>query len=51
MFFETMYETLITILDEAFLKLAKRADIQEELGGLFRSRHFNMYRRQNQTPR
>lgn len=50
-FFESLYETLIALLDDAFSKLNKRADIEREMGLLFRSRHFNLYKRKNQPPR
>lgn len=50
-FFEGLYDTLIWLLDDAFFKLNKRADIEREIGLLFRSRHFNLYKRRNQPPR
>uniref|UniRef100_A0A7R9YXI8 Uncharacterized protein n=1 Tax=Chlamydomonas euryale TaxID=1486919 RepID=A0A7R9YXI8_9CHLO len=50
-FFETLYSTLITLADEAFSKLQRRPDIEREVGSLFRSRHFNMYERQNKPAR
>lgn len=46
-----MYETLTDILVEAFAKLNLTAEIDEELGLLFRSRHFNLAKRQNQPLR
>eukprot|EP00201_Polytomella_parva_P022946 CAMPEP_0175044894 /NCGR_PEP_ID=MMETSP0052_2-20121109/4085_1 /TAXON_ID=51329 ORGANISM="Polytomella parva, Strain SAG 63-3" /NCGR_SAMPLE_ID=MMETSP0052_2 /ASSEMBLY_ACC=CAM_ASM_000194 /LENGTH=303 /DNA_ID=CAMNT_0016308293 /DNA_START=403 /DNA_END=1314 /DNA_ORIENTATION=+ len=51
MFFESMYESLILILDEAFQKLEKRSEIEKEIGLLFRSKHFNSNQRRFQPPR
>ena len=51
LFFEHLYNTLIDILDEAFSKLQKRKQIEEEMGTLFRTQHFNVYERRNQPPR
>ncbi|GMH45089.1 hypothetical protein BSKO_13046 [Bryopsis sp. KO-2023] len=51
LFFEHLYNTLIDILDEAFAKLQKRKQIEEEIGTLFRTQHFNVYERRNQPPR
>ncbi len=36
MFFESLYETLIVILDQAFSRLSKRSQIEAELGLMFR---------------
>lgn len=46
-----MYETLTDILEEAFVKLTLGTEIEEELGLLFRSRHFNLAKRQNKPLR
>jgi len=51
MFFELLYETLINIMDEAFTKLSKRPEIENEIGQLFRSKHFNLYKRKHVPPR
>jgi hypothetical protein len=50
-FFEALYDALIAILDDAFDRLKKRPDIEREVGSLFRSKHFNLYKRRNQPPR
>jgi len=50
-FFEALYDSMNSILDEAFERLKKRADIERELGLLFRSKHFNLYHRRNVAPR
>jgi hypothetical protein len=46
-----LYDALIAILDDAFDRLKKRPDIEREVGSLFRSKHFNLYKRRNQPPR
>eukprot|EP00798_Chlamydomonas_sp_ICE-L_P027098 gene27098-2322_t len=46
-FFESLYETLIAAMDEAFPRMNKHQEIEEEIGLMFRSRHFNMYERKN----
>lgn len=51
LFFEALYQTLILLLDEAFARLQKRAEIEQEIGNMFRSKHFNLYKRKNQPPR
>lgn len=51
LFFEHLYNTLIDVLHEAFIKLQKRREIEEEIGLLFRSRHFNLYARTNSPAR
>lgn len=51
MFFESLYESLIGVADEAFLRLGKRAEIEREIGMLFRSKHFNLYNRKNAPSR
>jgi len=51
MFFESLYTTLNAVLDEAFGRLGKKAEIEREVGALFRSKHFNMGQRHNQPAR
>ncbi|GFH17152.1 uncharacterized protein HaLaN_13718, partial [Haematococcus lacustris] len=46
-----MYDALIAILDDAFDRLKRRADIERDMGLLFRSKHFNLYKRKNQPLR
>lgn len=50
-FFEALMAGLISILDAAFSKLDKRADIEAEIGHLFRSKHFNINHRRYQPAR
>jgi hypothetical protein len=51
LFFESLYESLINIADEGFHRMQKRADIEYEIGQIFRTKHFNLYKRKNQPPR
>jgi hypothetical protein len=46
-----MYEALINVVDDAFHRMQKRTEIEHEIGLIFRSKHFNMYKRNNQQPR
>eukprot|EP00798_Chlamydomonas_sp_ICE-L_P007997 gene7997-1224_t len=51
-FFESLYETLISVCELAFQhQLGHRPEISQEIGVIFRSRHFNMYKRKNLPPR
>ena len=47
LFFESLYETLIDLVDEAFHRMQKRGEIEYEIGQIFRSKHFNLYKRKN----
>ena len=51
LFFESLYAALIHLVDEAYHRLQKRADIEYEIGDIFRSKHFNLYKRKNLPPR
>ena len=48
-----MYETLTELIEDAFAKVnaVLSVEIEEELGLLFRSRHFNLAKRQNKPLR
>mmetsp|Transcript_14064 Transcript_14064/g.38013 ORF Transcript_14064/g.38013 Transcript_14064/m.38013 type:complete len:406 (+) Transcript_14064:117-1334(+) len=50
-FFETLYGMLIAVLDDSFQRLNKKADIEREIGAIFRTKHFNLYKRRNMPPR
>ncbi|KAF5843301.1 hypothetical protein DUNSADRAFT_103 [Dunaliella salina] len=50
-FFETLYGMLIAVLEDSFQRLNKKADIEREIGAIFRTKHFNLYKRRNMPPR
>lgn len=46
-FFENMYAALIACVADAVGPNFPRTDIENDMGTIFRSRHFNMYERMN----
>ncbi|KAF6260711.1 hypothetical protein COO60DRAFT_855780 [Scenedesmus sp. NREL 46B-D3] len=47
LFFEALYNSMAAVLDEAFERVGKQQAIHQELGRLFRGRHFNIAARVN----
>lgn len=50
-FFETLYDALSGILCSMFERLHKDAEIETEIGRLFRGQHFNLNQQKHQLPR
>ncbi len=51
LFFESLLATVTATLQDAFTPLRKRAEVERELGQLFRSRFFNVGDAQAHAPR